>query len=208
MKASMSILSLYQWNPELFDNIVLPEGVNRDLLIHSLVMDCAELELLYPDYDYMKFAIGVWSAKELPIWIRVWNVYIADYNPIENYNRVENETINIQSDKTVSNTQDTSGSSSTNAERTGKVSGYNSDGFVNRSQDIDGGTGETTGHLSNSGNESGTDVHTKNSTISGNIGVTTSQQMIEQELALVPKLNIIDYITKSFKNRFCLLVYT
>lgn len=41
----------------------------------------------------------------------------------------------------------------------------------------------------------------------GNIGVTTSQQMLESELELAPKLNVFNYIIESFKNRFCILVY-
>ena len=48
---------------------------------------------------------------------------------------------------------------------------------------------------------------TRESTIHGNIGVTTSQQMLEQELEVVPKLNVINYMIDSFKNRFCILVY-
>ena len=45
------------------------------------------------------------------------------------------------------------------------------------------------------------------STISGNIGVTTSQQMLESELELAPKINTFNFIIESFRNRFCLLVY-
>ena len=48
---------------------------------------------------------------------------------------------------------------------------------------------------------------THTSRIHGNIGVTTSQQMLEQELEVAPKLNIMNVIIESFKNRFCLLVY-
>ena len=48
---------------------------------------------------------------------------------------------------------------------------------------------------------------TRTSRIHGNIGVTTSQQMLEQELEVAPKLNIMNIIIESFKNRFCLLVY-
>ena len=43
--------------------------------------------------------------------------------------------------------------------------------------------------------------------VHGNIGVTTSQQMLKSELDLVPQLNIINYIVHSFKMRFCVLVY-
>lgn len=51
----------------------------------------------------------------------------------------------------------------------------------------------------------GETVHTGR--VHGNIGVTTSQQMLKSELDLVPQLNIINYIVHSFKMRFCVLVY-
>lgn len=41
----------------------------------------------------------------------------------------------------------------------------------------------------------------------GNIGVTMTQQMLERELEVRPKLNIYNYIIQDFKQRFCLLVY-
>lgn len=40
----------------------------------------------------------------------------------------------------------------------------------------------------------------------GNIGVTTTQQMIEEERR-VSEFNIINHIIESFKQRFCLLLY-
>ena len=41
----------------------------------------------------------------------------------------------------------------------------------------------------------------------GNIGVTTSQQMLQSEIDLIPKLNVIDFITEDFHSEFCLMVY-
>ena len=43
--------------------------------------------------------------------------------------------------------------------------------------------------------------------IHGNIGVTTSQQMLEAEIAIAEKINMYDYITRDFKMHFCVLVY-
>lgn len=40
----------------------------------------------------------------------------------------------------------------------------------------------------------------------GNIGVTTTQQMIEQERN-ISEFNIYDYIVRSFKRRFCIMLY-
>ena len=42
---------------------------------------------------------------------------------------------------------------------------------------------------------------------SGNIGVTTSQQMIEAEMALRAKHNMYQIISDSFKRHFCIMVY-
>ena len=41
----------------------------------------------------------------------------------------------------------------------------------------------------------------------GNIGVTTSQDMLTQELELAKIIEVIPIIIESFKNRFCLMVY-
>lgn len=40
----------------------------------------------------------------------------------------------------------------------------------------------------------------------GNIGITTTQEMINQQREVV-KFNIYDYIIKDFKNRFCIMLY-
>lgn len=41
----------------------------------------------------------------------------------------------------------------------------------------------------------------------GNIGVTSAQQMLNQELDVIPRLDLIDYIADDFKAEFCLLMY-
>ena len=43
-------------------------------------------------------------------------------------------------------------------------------------------------------------------TETGNIGVTTTQQMIKEERD-ISDFNIYGYIADSFKNEFCVLVY-
>lgn len=41
----------------------------------------------------------------------------------------------------------------------------------------------------------------------GNIGVTTSQEMLTQEMEIAKIINVIPVIIESFKERFCLMVY-
>ena len=71
-------------------------------------------------------------------------------------------------------------------ESIGKVAGYNASDLVNSSG-------------------ASTDVK-RSARMWGNVGVTTTQQMIEEERR-VSEFNISDYIIESFKLRFCLLIY-
>lgn len=76
--------------------------------------------------------------------------------------------------------------STNTGESLGKVAGYNASDLVNSSG-------------------ASTDVKRK-ARMWGNIGVTTTQQMIEEQRGVV-KFNMMDYIIESFIKRFCLMVY-
>lgn len=76
--------------------------------------------------------------------------------------------------------------STNTGESLGKVAGYNAADLVNSSG-------------------ASTDVKRK-ARMWGNIGVTTTQQMIGEQRSVV-KFNMMDYIIESFIKRFCLLVY-
>lgn len=179
MRSTMSIWGLWTWNPRIFDTMAVPSGVDRKKLVDALVTDLAELEVLYPDASFMQRAIKTWSEKELPTWQRIATAAASEYNPIENYDRMEEWS-------------DT-GTSSGESHSTDKNVGYNvADPSV---------AGATDGTTSGSSSSS----HTGRT--HGNIGVTTSQQMLEQELDVAPKLNVYNYIIDSFRKRFCLLVY-
>ena len=60
-RATMSILGLYFQDPDLFSGMVYPDELDRDVLIDSILAECAELEIIYPDPEYMKNLITLWS---------------------------------------------------------------------------------------------------------------------------------------------------
>lgn len=130
------------------------------------------------------------------IYIKNWNALYKtlslEYNPIENYSMTEIENVQDSHKGTVeSDGTDTS----TNTENTiindtanNQLWGFNSTDSVNSDKQI----GDTTRNVDGSVNSThkNTDTETKNITSdrtlkrSGNIGVTTSQQMIESERQL------------------------
>ena len=234
----LSVLGLYHHNNRLFNSMHFPDGFSqdeKDTVIANILAECAELECLYPNYETMHFMIGAWSALEMPVWNRIYTASKLEYNPIENYNRTENETITNDLSETHSGTdstahtgKDTSSSSASGSETnsgtdstTNSVTAYDSSNLYTHDK-----TDLLHGHaVSTTGSQSGSltygkmealthgevishdDTITKESHISGNIGVTTSQQMLEQEINIAAALNVGKLITESFRERFCLLVY-
>lgn len=334
MTAEMSILGLYNYDDTIFDNMSYPEQfteTDETEFVNNLLLELAELEIIYPNPAFMKFAIEHWSAKELPTWERIYSASLLEYNPIENYDRNETETETVEGERQHSGTDTTtnsgtdtttnsgtdtttnsgtdtvtnSGTDTTAHSGTDTVTNSGKDTTQDSGSDSSSGTGSKTstnsgtdtttnqiaaydsntlathdtsalahGHqISDSTTDSTTVTHgkkselthghveatqhgesigttyghveatqhghteatqhglqtatqhglqtatlhgekieddttrTKTSRIHGNIGVTTSQQMLQQELDIAPKLNIMNIMINSFKNRFCILVY-
>ena len=190
----LSIVTLTNYDDSLWDGLVVPSyeeykdglftehSLNKELLISNICMECSDLQLIYPDWDYMQGLIGMWSATELPVWNKLYKTTMFEYNPLWN----------VDADITESSSGSNSGT--TGGTDTQSVSGYNSATMVDHTKDTTSG--------SSSGNWS--ETHTTRRT--GNIGVTSSQELLERERS-VAQFNIYKYIVDSFKKRFCILVY-
>lgn len=236
--AKLSIMGLYNYNPEIFSDLNVPEGIDKETVIDNILLECYDLELLYPSFNIMKIAIKNWSKVEQPIWEKLYNTENLEYNPIWNVDGDVTESREVtrarsgeSSDKRVidrdtteagSGNVTTSDTTSGTSSNTHSVAGYNSNELVVSEKDD--GTTSTTGsgtrNETNSGTgtedvtETGSGSNSENETVgetlhtrrTGNIGVTTTQQMIREERDVVT-FSTIKYITDSFKKRFCLLVY-
>ena len=86
---TLSPLGLYRWDSTIFDLMTIPEALDKQTLIDNLLAETAEFEVLYPNPVVFKNLLGVWSAKQLDIWNRLYATTQYEYNPIENYNRYE-----------------------------------------------------------------------------------------------------------------------
>lgn len=243
MRASLSILGLYQREPTLFDELELPGSMNKDVLIDNILYEAASLEAYYPDPNFMKFMIGRWSFMNQSVWQKLYDTTVLDYNPIYNYDRTEEwtenekmldgrtaastetETRNLKTGET-SRTDSNSDVTTTGTMKTElNVSGYNEVTFTPSEETIETPDTMTSNNVIVDGTRDSTNTGTvsidKKDTESldrkrdnlrtgrafGNIGVTTTQQMIQQERETVT-FNMYKVITDSFVDRFCLMVYT
>lgn len=89
MRSKLSVLGIYNYDSQIFDRLELPEGVNKETVVNSILLECADLEVLYPVPVVLQTAIGLWSKSMLPSWQRQYKAIMAEYDPIENYNRFE-----------------------------------------------------------------------------------------------------------------------
>ena len=164
-------------------------------------------------------------------WLHYLEVYNAEYNPIHNYDRtstVEEKhtgedtiTKDLNYDKTIDETDTTTNGTTITSSGTTTSSAYgwnggneqNTDKNVTNTTTTPNGSDTTkrTGGSQNS--ESGTITDKKGTTITttdetkGNIGVTTTQQMLKSEIDLWGNFVIIDLILKDTKETLTLPIY-
>ena len=213
-------------NQSVFDLLSLPEGIEKDNVVDNIILECGEFETLYSDPYFMRSAVGVWSNKHYRTfekWIAALNL---EYNPLENYDRQEDWTDtgdeNTKSKftddtKTETDSSTTSeGSSNQNGNTEDLVSAFDSSSYQESEKHVidtdEDHTDEVTSNtkLTNDseqntvGEKDTIDKHTGR--IHGNIGVTTSQQMLQSELD-ISRFNIIQEITNLFMTELCICVY-
>lgn len=177
--AFLSVMGLYQFDQTIFDPMMVPEDLDKETVVGSILDECAELECVIPDPNVFKAVINYWSKKNVQPWSKMAAAQVAEYNPLWNKDGTYQET----------ETRDLRSS----GETTGQVSAFNTNSFQNASKN----------------NASGTDTGTitRERREYGNIGVTTSTQMLTEEMEFRSRYNVYNIIVEDFKSRFCVLVY-
>lgn len=180
--ATLTIQALYGWDDSLFDDMELPDALDRDTCVSEIMRVCSAQELLYPDWGYMRNAIASWSNQRQYTWEKLAATLTLEYDPIANYDRREEWTDESESSAETSETDAQS------------VAAFDAGSMVPRAED------------SASGSSSAEGVSKHTGRVSGNIGVTTTQTLMDEERR-VAMYNIYTAIAEDFQQRFCLLVY-
>lgn len=213
--ARVTLWGFYQYDNTLFDGAVLPEGMNKENLIADIMRNSGDLYPYHQVPEMLKHNITYWFSRRLFDFKRIYEALRSDYSPIENYDRKENITRDYENSGTDratttlgSSTTSISGGNDTNET---KVSAYNESDYTNRDKE----TREYNNSVTNRGSGSDmtqTDYGLKRKEVEdirvhGNIGVTTSQQMIESEIALRAKYDIYKIISREFEREFLVQIY-
>lgn len=191
------LIALYNFDPTIFDGLKMPTAADLDPdldyiddfptlsnadLRDELLMQIGELSPVYSQPDVLKHSISVWARVHKLEWLKLWQSTIYKYNPIWN------------KDGTYTETRTGGGSTTYGRTDTNNVTGFDTNSFSPNAQNVAGGTD------SNLFNDTLTRTET------GNIGVTTTQQMLKEEREAAV-FNIYDHIIEAFKKRFCIMIY-
>lgn len=214
ISAQMSVWGLYQISPTLFDGLSVPNGIDRENVKDNILLESENLEVLYSNPDFLKAAITVWSTERLPIWEKLYATTQYEYNPIENYDRYEEGTNSASGTSSGSNTAsesgESSGTSSGQNESISSNTAYDSNSFADSSKGTSSGTNNTSNEESRESTNSGNNEYENSGSftthVHGNIGVRSSQELIEQERK-VATFCITSYIVEEFIDKFCIGVY-
>lgn len=229
--AKITLIGLNRWmndiNDDLFAELELPEGIDKDTLTNNILLQGADFEVMYSDPLFMKEAIGLWSSK----WYRTFEKWVEalaiEYAPLENYDRKEDWSDTLNRGVKTSGRRDNGNTRTflnTDTETPGttvtdekQVSAYDSSAYQPAEKNTSTPTGYNTlahtGTITDEFGEGTSGSETENSKtvrdgrIHGNVGVTTSQKMLEEELR-ISEWNLYEHITDLFLSEFVIPIYS
>lgn len=200
--ATMTLTGLYNFDDTLFENMIMPDGVDKDTVINVILQTSGEFETLYPNADFCKNIIGVISKKWNRTFTKWYDALQLEYDPIYNYDRFEK-----WEDNSSGNTSDSgksNGNTVAKSQNDNLVTAFDRNTLVENERDTSESSGNDSNTYSNDGSH--TDKSTHEGHLYGNIGVTTSQQMLESELDLA-EWNLYEHIADIFVRELCIPVY-
>lgn len=182
------------WDEDLFDDIVLPDGMDKTTVVNQIMLDNGLLEVVYPEHDLLKGLIKAHFLARQIDYQRLWDAVSQKYNPLYNLDR--KNTLTEKTERTENTTGNTTSNATQSTEQ--KVSAFDSSTYQ-PSEQMSGNTSDTTDATTDS---QGQDVHTLESHEEGSIGVITPQDMLRREFDIRRDWNIYKFISMDFRDQF------
>lgn len=235
----LTFIGAYAYDNSLFQNLNLPDGIEKELAVNTFLLKYGECPMLYTDLKFQKLAFTIWSNKWYDGLSHILEALEAEYNPIHNFDRYEeysdtesqgqttdytgSETTNYTGSETYEESTSENGSESSSATTENTVSAFNASTYQpdtknqsdsERENGLERDTGsERRRNLADAHARNLKDTMTGNRRLNhlghlyGNIGLTTSQQMILAEIDMRETYNIYDIISDMLRQEFCLYYY-
>ena len=223
MLSKLTLIGIHNYSKgAIWDNILLPDGYDKEILVNEILKQCGEFSLIYPDSDFLKVQIEQFFKKWYHNFDRWMKAYNFDYEALFNLDvkstRTE-EGENYENGSKTSNDSrttsgNTTGSSSGYNENIHQKSAYDSGSFQNTEKDNGSSSMNSSGSSSETSSGNGTEITSGNSNHKiiteeyrrGNQGITQSQEMLLAEYNAW-RFNIYSQVADIFASEFCVTVY-
>lgn len=227
MLSKLTLIGIHNYtNGAIWNDIELPVGLDKDILINEILRRNGEFPVVWPDADFLKIQIDFFFKKwkhNFSRWVEAANKeYEALYNVDVTTTTTEEGTNEANSASSGQNngTVNRSGSSTSNGTSgntsTESKAAYDSNTFQNTKQVID--SGSTSLSTSETGSETSSATNSESMTSNseheilteeykrGNQGITMSQELLLAEYN-VWLFNLYNQIADIFASEFCVCIY-
>lgn len=206
----------------IWDTLELPEGYDKEIVVAEILRQGGEFSTLYPDLDYMKYMIGIWSRKfyhNFERWIAAYNFdYEALYNvdvtttTTDDALDVDNELKNLYI-RRAGSSNGVEGGKNTAANSRAKAA-FDAETYKNVESTTDSSSTSLSSSEYHSDSESASESNSHSwehsQTITevkqGNQGITMSQELLIAEYN-VWRINIYEMVAELFVSEFCICIY-
>lgn len=197
----LNFFDILALRPNFFDDAEIDSRLDKEEIKMAILERCGTLFPLYTHSDMFKSFSDSFFKQRKDIITKLIDSTKFEYNPIDNYDRTE-EVHRKYGEKT-SNENETEADSTRNNTQQSEVSAFDSDVYQPKEKV----TGTLADKDKTTGKGSGTSDITEDiiTRTRGNIGVTTTQQMIEAERKVV-LFNVYNWIAIEFEQHFFICV--
>lgn len=197
----MTLYNQLEQNPKIFDDYPLIDKLDRDILNDTIMFRWGGMDTVYSNPDLFKYYSDRWFQRKFEIIKKMWETTQFEYNPIENYDRKEDywenndDTLDVTTGDDL--TIDRTTTVDSDGDVTSQVSPFNANTFINDSKSITDMTDTTKEQGGDKRTGKRDEINTREKKgglrAHGNIGVTTTQDMIEEERR-VSQFDIYEWI--------------
>lgn len=190
------------YDNDLFNDILLPEGIDHDTVVNTILMESALNTPMYPEHDLFKMMIQNFFRKYYNNFDRYNRAMNAEYTPNENYHKTDERTIRDN----VNKVQNLDGKQVNSLNENGDTENFRMAFDSGEYKKTDRGTNRTTNNDTYKQNDKTTTDSNRNGTIVTNshglTGVYSNQRLVEDEVKLRSKYNVYKYISDLFYDEF------
>lgn len=195
--ATLNIIDMFGLEPKMLIDAPIDERLDKEQLKMSILRRCGTLLPVYTNTELMKVLVFNFFYEKEKVISKLIDTTEFDYNPISNYDKTET----IIRDMELSAGKGSNTTTTPNETQETSVSAFDSNEYQPKEKVNNSGTTST--EIKTNGQD--TEHETTTTRTNGNIGVTTTQKLINEERK-VALFNVYEWIAIEFECNFCILI--